>query len=461
MEILLHSKKNMKINIITYGCTANQGDSHLMQSVLEKAGHEITGSLEDADYVIVNTCAVKEATENKIISRLSKLSKTGKKIIIGGCLTKINLNRIKKSVPGFSGILDTRSIESLPEIIEKSENGEKNQVIFSEKSPIKPRLAKLATGLSGIIQISEGCDLSCTYCATTLARGDLQCFSPEDIVRGASSLIREGAKEILLTSQDNGAYLYNKKQLPELLTELCKIGSEFFIRNGMTNPMYLNSILNPLVEAYRNPKIYKFLHIPIQSGSDKVLADMKRGYKADNFRKFAREFRKVFEKLTLSTDVIVGFPTETKEDFNKTIDLAKEIRFDIVNISKFGPRPGTEASMMKQIDKKTVNKRSSELSRIAEKISLEKNKEFIGWSGMVFISGLAGQKIKPNPSHHNLVQIGNINSNIFQAKSEKEFRGGNIFYKPVSIKTDKDILGKVVKVKIIGSTQALLTGELL
>ena len=426
-----------KINIITYGCTANQGDTSIMESVLEKSGHKIT-DFENADYVVVNTCAVKDATENKIISKLSKLSSTGKKIIIGGCLTKINLERIKKSAPDFSGIIDTRSIDKLPEIIEKSESGGQNQTIFSEESPVKPTMIKKSPDLTGIIQISEGCDLSCTYCATTIARGDLQCFSPEEIVRASSYLVKSGSKEILLTSQDNGAYSCNGINLPKLLNAICQIGADFFLRNGMTNPMYLNSILNPLIEAYKNPKIYKFLHIPVQSGSDNILQKMKRGYRIENYKNFIQEFRKQIPELTISTDIIVGFPGETGEDFLQTKSLLEEMQFDIINLSKFSPRPGTEAAGMEQVDRIGINKRSSSLSKTINKISLEKNKKWIGWKGKVFVNE------KPE-----LIQIGH----------EQVFTGRNIFYKPVKIKSDKNIFGKLIDVKITSSTQANLVGE--
>ena len=428
----------MKVHIITYGCTANQADSQIMEAALEKEGHKITG-FDSSDYVLVNTCAVKEATENKIISKLSKLSKTDKKIIVGGCLTKVNLERIKKAVPKFSGILDTRSVDRLPEIIDVSEAGKTNQLFFSEESPVKPNLIRTFENFTGIMQISEGCDLSCTYCATTIARGDLDCFSPEDIVRGASHLAKNGSKEILLTSQDNGAYKYNSIRLPELLEKICKIDSDFFLRNGMTNPMYLHSILNPLIQVYKNPKIYKFLHIPVQSGSDKILKSMKRGYKTEAFKNFVWEFRKEIPQLTLSTDIIAGFPGETDEDFQKTKNLLEEIRFDIVNLSKFGSRPGTEAANMEQVDREAVNKRSAELSKLIRKISSEKNKNWVGWKGKVFVN-----------EKSDLVQIG----------KEKQFTGRNIFYKPISIKTGQDIFGKLINVEIKGYTHANLTGEI-
>ena len=428
----------MKINIITYGCTANQGDSKIMESVLERAGHTIT-DFENCDYVVVNTCAVKDATENRIISKLSKLSKTNKKIIVGGCLTKISYDRIKKSVPNFHSIIDTRSIDMLPKVIEDSQKGKINQVIFSHESPIKPNLVKVSVDLSGIIHISEGCDLSCTYCATTIARGDLQNFSAADIVRGASHLLKTGAKEIFLTSQDNGAYNNNTVKLPELLDKVCNIDSDFFLRNGMTNPMYLNSILTDLINSYKNPKIYKFLHIPVQSGSNSVLKKMKRGYTVDGFKYSVSEFRKVFPKLNLSTDIIVGFPEETEEDFKGTVEIVKEVRFDNVNISKFGSRPGTEAAKMEQLDKKLVNRRSIELSKIARKTALEINKEWVDWKGKILVNELSG-----------LIYIG----------KEKQFVGKNIFYKPVCVISEKDIMGKTVDVKITGFTQGALLGEI-
>lgn len=436
----------MKVNIITYGCTANQGDSYLMESVLQKSGHQIT-DFDNADYVIVNTCAVKDATENKIIHKLSSLSKTGKKIIIGGCLTRVSLERIKKSVPGFSAILDTKSIGKLPAIIDNLESLEISEsgkpaagmVFFSEEAPIKPNLIKKPENLTSIVQISEGCDLSCSYCATTIARGDLQCFSSEDIVRACSFSVRNGAKEILLTSQDNGAYKHNGNRLPDLLEKICGINYGFFLRNGMTNPMYLNSILSPLVQAYKNPKVYKFLHLPVQSGSDKILRKMKRGYRVEAYRKFTNEFRKEIPSLTLSTDIIVGFPGETEQDFEKTKTLLEETRFDVVNLSKFSARPGTEAAGMEQVDRKTVNTRSAELSSLLRKISLEKNKEWVGWVGKVFVNEVP-----------ELLQIG----------QEKEFTGRNIFYKPVRVISENDIFGKLVEVKITGSAQANLIGEM-
>ncbi len=420
----------MKIHIITYGCTANQADSQIMEAVLEKEGHKIT-DFDSSDYVVVNTCAVKEATENKIISKLGKLSKTNKKIIIGGCLTKINLDRIKKAVPNFSGILDTKSIDKLPELISNG-NG---QIKFSDQPPIKPNLVKkIPNTVSGIVQLSEGCDLSCTYCATTIARGNLVCFSPEDIVRGVSYLVKNGCKEILLTSQDNGAYNHGKVKTPELLQNVAAIDGEFSIRNGMTNPMYLKPFLKQLIEVYKNSKVYKFLHIPVQSGSNMVLQKMKRGYKIELFEKIVEEFRKEIPEITISTDIIVGFPGEAEEDFQETINLVKKMKFDVVNISKFGSRPGTKAAKMEQIDRKEVNKRSVVLSSLVKRIFLENNKKWVGWSGKCLVN-----------------EIGKDGSLVARNSS----------YKPIVLDTkDRNLLGKFIQVEVVKSKETYLSGNL-
>ncbi len=431
-----------KVHIITYGCTANQADSQIMEAVLEKVGHKVS-DFDSSDYVLVNTCAVKEATENKIISKLSKLAKTDKKIIIGGCLPKVNLERIKRAVPSFAGILDTRSVDKLPEILKKIELGENKVIQFSDQPPVKPNLVKkIPNTVSGIVQLSEGCDLSCTYCATTIARGDLVCFSPEDIVRGVSYLVKQGCKEILLTSQDNGAYSFAENKIPKLLESISAIDGEFFIRNGMTNPMYLKSFLKQLIEIYKNPKIYKFLHIPVQSGSNKILQKMKRGYKVEFFEKVIEEFRREIPEITISTDIIVGFPGETERDFDETVNLIERTRPDVINISKFGSRPGTEAAKMKQVDKKELNKRSVILSSIIKKIFLETNKKWVGWKGKCLVNevGKNGNLIARNSSYKPIV-----------LDDEYEGRGGNRRF---------PLFGKLVEVEIVKAKETYLLGKL-
>ena len=428
---------------------------------------------------------MKQVTEEKIINRLKKLSQTDKKIIIGGCLPKANLDRIKREIPFYSAILDTRSINKLPKLIEKVAKGEK-PIEFSEEVFSKPSFAK-SFGLTGIVQISEGCDLSCTYCSTTISRGDLSCFSIEEIVRGVSTLVKSESKEILLTSQDNGAYKYGKKNLPDLLDAICKIDADFYFRNGMSNPVYLHSFLDRLICSYKNPKIYKFLHIPVQSGSDTVLKEMKRGYKTERFLEIVERFRKEIPELTVFTDIIVGFPTETEDDFKQTLDLLKQTKPDMVNVSKFGKRPGTKAAEMEGVGDKIVKKRSAECSELAAKFSLENNKKWVGWNGMVFVNEVDQNK--------NLIQISGEDQpfslekkrfeivspiketrdisatimlemqipkeTIVQITEETVFIGRNFAYKKVLIKSEKNLLGIEVDVQIVDAKQTYLVGEII
>ena len=285
--------------------------------------------------------------------------------------------------------------------------------------------------------------MSCTYCSTTISRGDLYCFSVEEIVRGVSTLVKSGSKEILLTSQDNGAYKYGKKTLPDLLDEICKIDADFYIRNGMSNPVYLHKFLDRLVSSYKNPQIYKFLHIPVQSGSDSVLKEMQRGYKTENFLEIIENFKKQIPELTVFTDIIVGFPTETEDDFKQTLNLLKQIKPDAVNISKFGKRPGTKAAEIEGIGDKIVKKRSVECYELASKISLENNKKWIGWNGRVFVNDADQSK--------NLIQIGR----------EKNFIGRNFAYKKILIKSEKNLLGMEVDVQIVDAKQTYLIGQII
>lgn len=335
-----------------------------MINLLEKNGYKLV-DLDDASYVIVNTCAVKQATEDRVMHVLKSFSKRNKKLIIAGCLPKINFRRIEKEIHNFDAAIDPQSIHRIVEIIRRIENGEKKIILYSKKSPIKPKFSQysLKPGV-GIIQISEGCNMLCSYCCTRFGRGKLQCYPLEDIVNRARQLIKRGCKELHITSQDNGSYNFNGVKLPQLLNEICKIPGDFKIRVGMMNPTHIKNFVDELIEAYKNDNVMGFLHLPVQSGSDKILRAMKRGYVVMDFEKIVERFRGEIPNLFLSTDVIVGFPGETEEDFQATVELIKKIKPDKVNISKFGARPGTEAADLEQLDVKTINERSRLLHKI-------------------------------------------------------------------------------------------------
>lgn len=418
-----------KIYVETYGCAANKSDSEIMMGILERDGHEIS-DMKDSDFILINTCGVKKATEDRILNRLRILSKTNKKILIAGCLTKIDLEKIKRSAPNFAAMIDPQSIHKISSIVEKIENGYDKLIEFSTLSPDKPILPKHSINETiSIIQILEGCLSACTFCGTRIARGRAVSYRPSSILCSVKEAVSNGYKEIWLTSQDNSCYGKDiDTNLANLMRGISEIEGKFFVRVGMMNPLHLKPFLDDLIEIYKNEKFFKFLHLPIQSGSDKVLKDMRRGYKVKDFLYYVERFRESIPDITLSTDIIVGFPTESESDFNKTISLIKKVKPDVLNISRFSPRKGTLAAKMERLNPKIVNRRSAKLYKIIKKLQAKKNKKWIGWKGEVLID----------------------------EKGKKNFLSRNIFYKPIV--TDGKI-GEFKNLRVTNACATYLVGE--
>lgn len=321
----------MRIHIETFGCTANRADSLRMKHILSAHGHKITDAIDQADLVVVNTCTVTQTTQRKVMKFIRSLSKSGKDIIVAGCLPAAQPDTITDI---HCHAITPASIEDIAGII-KGDDHEKEDLKFS-----MPR----TEGISGIVSISQGCVGHCSYCIVKQARGELVSRSVHDIVQEIEWLVNGGAREILLTSQDTAAYgLDGGVRLPALLDAITSIEGDFMVRAGMMNPFTMLDILPQLIDSFQHPRIFKFLHIPVQSGSDAMLKHMNRGHTADEFRLIVREFRKRFPDITLSTDFIVGYPEETERDFNETLELLCEVQPQKVNITRFSPRPGTSA----------------------------------------------------------------------------------------------------------------------
>ena len=344
----------MKVFIQTFGCQANIADSEQIAGLLKQNNYELANDEEGADAIIVNSCSVKNKTQSKILDYLKK--NKNKKIFVGGCLTKTI--DIKKYVPEVTAVFDTNSILKIPEILETGQDH------FSSKKEHRILLPIIRNDKeTGIVAIGEGCLNSCTFCATKLARGNLRSYRIGDIKRNVELSIKQGCKKIYLTSQDNGCYGFDiNTSLPELLKELVTIEGNYIIRVGMMNTWHLNKITNNLIESYKSEKIVKFLHIPVQSGSEKVLRDMKRIHTVENFKGAVKKFRNAFPDITIATDIIVGYPTETEEDFQQTYNLVKEIKPEVLNISMFSSRQKTKASKLKQLPSELIKERSKKLS---------------------------------------------------------------------------------------------------
>jgi len=348
-----------KIIIETYGCTLNQADSEIMKNVLSSSGHEVyLGKASPFyDVVILNTCTVKTPTEQKILERVKSLSKLGSRLIVAGCLATASPEKIQALAPKAS-LLSVQNVHMINEAVSKALAGESTSMLKGQRID-KLQFFKPGNSVIAKIPIGEGCLGNCTFCETKFARGPLNSFAPELVVKAVKTSVETGAKEIELTSQDTGAYGVDRKtNIAKLLQEVVGIAGDFKVRLGMLNPEHLPRFIDELVEVFKSPKMYKFIHLPVQSGSDSVLKAMGRNYSVNEFLEYVDELRSKIPGLSLETDIIVGFPTETRADFEQTLDLLKKAKPEITNVSKFGARPHAEASKLKQISNDELKLRS-------------------------------------------------------------------------------------------------------
>ncbi len=418
--------------IETYGCTSNKADSYIISNVLRKSGY-IRTSLENAQFLIINTCAVKEQTENKIKARLENLHRQyrnnpKKHIIIAGCLPHIAPNYIrvvKRIIPSFAAIIDLDNIMDFPKIFQNIKSGKKNLIVKSDRLLDKAKfyIDHSPGKITGIIPISEGCLGDCTYCCVKNARGKLNCYNPIDIVGNIKYQLNQGIKQIYLTSQDCSIYQYNGTGLADLVKKIVELDYKFYLRIGMINPQFLINNTRDLVSIFTHKKVYKFLHIPIQSGSNEVLKRMQRKYLISNIIDNIEILRKEFENLTISTDIICGFPGETEYDFYRTINFIKWLRPEILNISKFTPRPGTKAKKMEQLNSRIIKERSIRLSKVFRNIFIGMNDKWKDWEGEVLV--------------------------LHEGAKLNQIFGRNLAYKNIFINDYQGGFGEFIQVKIV------------
>ncbi len=418
-----------KIFVEAYGCSASFADSEMISGLIVNGGHTLAKDSSESDLNIVVTCSVKDSTANKMMHRIMSLK--SKPLVVAGCLPKAEKSTVEK-ITEKASLLGPNSLGKTLQVIDSTLRGIR-QVALEDSDLSKVGLPKVRLNpVVGIVEIASGCMSECTFCQTKLAKGDLTSYRIGDIVRQVETEISEGCKEIWLTSTDNGCYGFDiDTDLPTLVKAVSEIPQDFMIRVGMMNPMYMPRIKEELIKSYDSDKVYKFLHIPVQSGSDKVLNDMKRGHTVKTVREVIKKAKERFTNFTISTDVIVGFPSETKKDFEKTVELINEIRPDMVNLSKYSARPGTEAAEWDQIETSEVKSRSKVIFDLINQISLENNQKWIGWKGKV----------------------------LFDEETNEGIKGRNFAYKPVVIKEEIKI-GQTRIVEIVDATTRSILGKI-
>jgi threonylcarbamoyladenosine tRNA methylthiotransferase CDKAL1 len=433
----------MKINIETYGCCANISNSEIMAGILNESGYELV-NFESADIVIVNTCTVKGKTEQKVLHELSRLEKSNKIVIVTGCMSEVQLEDIRIVSPN-SHVVGINMISKIDEVVRKVIENEEQNIdkenivkgidVFSDSVCEMVNKTKLRVNPKvNIVQISQGCDNACSYCIVRSAKGHLKSFKPSSILNDIEKSIKDGCKIVWITSQDSAAYGNDiGVSLPALLRKIVLIKGDFKIRIGMMNPKSVLPILEDLIVAFKNEKMFKFLHLPIQSASDKILKDMNREYKIEDVKYIVDKFRKAYPQMTFGTDIIVGYPTEYEDDYILTKEFLKEYKPEMINISGYTPRPYTRAKRLKNLPTEVIKHRSSRITSISEMVKGEQNKKWIGWSGFAIVEEIA----------------------------KNGFLLRNLAYRPIVVNYEKLKVGDRVEVKIVNSAEGYLYGEII
>ena len=427
----------------TYGCQQNEADSEKLRGYLAQSGYVITDSAEGADVVVMNTCAIREHAEQRVFGNLGALTHTKRrhpeqKIFLCGCMageTKVS-DRIKKSFPHVDGVFSTHHLWQFPEILWKILSGKKRQYyIEDEAGSIAEGIPQVRDSqLKAWVSIMYGCNNFCTYCIVPYVRGRERSRKKEDILAECRCLIESGVKEITLLGQNVNSYgkdLGEGFDFSDLLAAIAEIPGDFLIRFMTSHPRDAGKKLFDTMAA--SPKIAKQLHLPFQSGSSRVLKAMNRHYDREKYLEAVNYAKSVMPELVLTSDVIVGFPGETEEEFEETISLIEAVRYDALFTFIFSPRTGTPAASMEDpTPKEEKNRRFDKLCAVQNSISEQIHAKYIGKSFRCLVDGIDGESLT--------------------ARTE----GGRL----VRFAGDSALIGNFVNLTITGSTTWSLSGKL-
>ncbi|KAM3841236.1 threonylcarbamoyladenosine tRNA methylthiotransferase isoform 2-T2 [Vipera latastei] len=426
-----------KIWIRTWGCSHNSSDGEYMAGQLAAYGYSITENAAEADLWLLNSCTVKSPAEDHFRNSIKKAQEGKKKIVLAGCVPQAQPRQ--DYLQGLS-IIGVQQIDRVVEVVEETIKGHSVRLLGQKKDNGKrlggarldlPKIRK--NPLIEIISINTGCLNACTYCKTKHARGELASYSIEELVNRGKQSFQEGVCEIWLTSEDTGAYGRDiGTDLPTLLWKLVEVIPEgAMLRLGMTNPPYILEHLEEMAKILNHPRVYAFLHVPVQSASDSVLMDMKREYCVADFKHVVDFLKTKVPGITIATDIICGFPGETDEDFQETMKLVEEYRFPSLFINQFYPRPGTPAAKMPQVPAQIKKQRTKELSKLFHSY---------------------------NPYDH---KIGERQKVLVTEESfdSKFYVAHNKFYEQILVPKNPEFMGKMVEVEIFEAGKHFMRGQ--
>jgi threonylcarbamoyladenosine tRNA methylthiotransferase CDKAL1 len=426
----------IRVAVKSFGCSANLSDGEVLAGCLKAAGFILVESIQAADIIVYNCCAVKGPTENRMIAAVKRAPKK-KKVVVAGCLSLINFDRLNRETR-FDGVVGPAFGSGIVDVVKRVCAGEKI-VALQNATKTQPCLTlprARSNPLVSVVPINYGCLGSCAYCCVRFARGKLRSYSVAEVAERFMADLAAGTREFWITSQDTACYGRDiGTNLAKLLKSVCSLQGDFRVRVGMMTPSHVVDMLDDLVEAYKSEKVFKFLHLPVQSGDDTVLKRMNRFYTVQQFEDIVEAFRAEFPDLTLATDVICGFPGETREALESTLQLIGEVKPDVVNISKFFARPNTAAAKMTDglVDQAEIKRRSAKTASLTKKISLARNQRWLNWQGEILVDE--------------------------RGKVAGTWIGRNFAYKPVVVKKASNLLGKALQAKVVAACQTYLVGE--
>ena len=429
-----------KATVITYGCQMNVNESAKMKQILQTMGYEIIDDIDDSDLVFLNTCTVREGAAVKVYGKLGDLKrlkekKEGKMIIgVTGCLAQEVRDEFIKKTPYVDLVLGNQNIGRIPDIIERIEKGEDVHVVMVEDEDELPQRvdADFGDDIVASISITYGCNNYCTFCIVPYVRGMERSVPLHEVVQDVKKYTEKGYKEILFLGQNVNSYgsdlADETDNFAKLLRESAKIEGDFWIKYVSPHP---KDFTDEVIEAIAdNSKIARMLHLPLQSGSTKILNAMNRGYTKEEFITLAKKIKEKIPDIGLTTDIIVGFPGETEEDFQDTMDVVNEVGFENAFMFMYSKRSGTPAATMEeQVDEQVKSERLQQLMRLQNYKAKEESQKYLGKTVKVLVEGPSRKNpemLTGRTSTHKIVLFKSpgidlkgkfVNTKIYEAKT--------------------------------------------
>ena len=432
-----------KFYIETYGCQMNVYDSQQVETILENLGMEKTGDYRQADLILVNTCAVREHAEQRVRGRLGlfkawKKQNSNIKVGLLGCMGQRLKDKLLEQEPVLDFVAGPDTYRKLPIILDKIQKGERVAEVKLDKNELYDEILPHRDDqnhVSGFVTIIRGCDNMCAFCVVPFTRGRERSRPPQSILKEIEQMLEQGYKEVTLLGQNVDKYQYENTDFARLLEMVARLDSNFRVRFLTSYPQHMKNEVLEVMAKYDN--IAKNIHLPVQSGSNRILQLMRRGYTREWYLDRIKAIRQIVPETAIGTDIIAGFCSETEEDHQQTLDLMEQVRFDYAYMFKYSERPNTYAARNYKDDvpEEVKIRRLNEIIELQNRHSYESNKRDVGKTFKVLVEKTS-------------------------RRSDRQLMGRNSQGKVIVFEADKSLIGQYVEVEVYDFTQATLLGRL-